>query len=142
MVKPLEKAIVDQVYAEMREGYARLKDGKPDEAEQHFLRAWALIPEPKLGWDISQITVIRIAKVYRSLKKFLEALRWARDVFKCKPLPGDAEPYILLGSIHFEAGELDAAREHFQKAFDLAGKRGFEGEDPAYLKFLKEKKKA
>lgn len=140
MVKPLDNAIAERVYAEMRQGYTLLKEGKADKAESFFLRAWDLIPDPKFGWDISQITIIRIAKFYRDARKFPEALRWAKDIFRCRPLPNDAEPYVVLGSIHLEAGELDAAREKFEKAFELAGKRGFDGEDPKYLKFLKEKK--
>ena len=140
MVTQLDQNIVDKIYAEMREGYARVKKGEYAEAEPHFLRAWHMIPDPRYDWDISQITVYRITKFYRDAKRFADAERWAQDAFKCNPLPGDGEPYVILGSVYFESGALNLARENFQKAFELSGERVFEGEDIRYFKFLKESK--
>lgn len=77
-----------------------------------------------------------MAKFYRDAKMYPQALRWAKDVFRCNPLRGDCQPYVVLGSIHLEAGDTAAALESLQKAYDLAGKRAFQGEDPKYLKFV------
>jgi len=137
MVQTLENH--EPIYNEMRKGLALLKSGDQGNAEQCILQAWKMIPDPQYNWDISQIVVIRIAKFFRDIKKFAEAEQWAQNIFKCNPAPGDAEPYIVLGSIYLESGDLMAARENLQKAFDLAGKRGFQGHDPKYLKFLKDK---
>lgn len=43
MVKSLDTTVVDQVYAEMREGYTLLKGGEASAAEPYFLR---LGPDP------------------------------------------------------------------------------------------------
>lgn len=138
MPNPLANDKVEQVYALMRDGYALLKDARIDEAEQCMLNAWDSIPDPKYDWDISQITVIRIAKFFRGIHRFDAARRWAEDVKKCNPSPGDAEPFILAGSIEYEAGNMVEAERLFNAAFALGGKRGFQGEDPKYLSLVKQ----
>ncbi len=127
----------EQVYTKIREGIALLKDGDATTAEKCILDAWGMIPEPKYDWDCSLIIVRKISTFFRDIKKFDAATQWANDIFKCNIPPGYSKPYIILGSIYLESGDLAAARSNFQKAFDLSGKRGFEGEDPKYLKFLK-----
>ena len=38
-------------------------------------------------------------------------------------------------------GSWDEARKYFEKAHEVSGRRVFQGEDPKYFKFLKEKRK-
>lgn len=135
MVQPLEKTLSDEIISCINAGYAQKKTGAYNEAERHYLRAWSLFPEPKYEWDSSQITLYSIADFYLEWKKFDKALDWVNLVFKTAVLPGDASPYVVIGKIYFEAANLDLAFDNFNKAFSLAKKRGFDGEDKKYLDF-------
>lgn len=137
MTKPLEKNIDEAILAERNAAYALRKQGDYQHAEGHYLKAWDLFPEPKYEWDSSQITIYRIADFYLEWKKFEQARHWAERVFKTNPLPGDGTPYVVLGKVYFESDEKELALENFKKAFSLAGKRAFEGEEKKYLDFLK-----
>jgi tetratricopeptide (TPR) repeat protein len=141
MVKPLEKAVDDAVMAEGNIAYDLKQKGRFEEAEAHYLKMWELFPEPKYDWDWSQQILNAIAEFYLEWQKYDKALFWANEVFKCGPLPGDGSPYLFLGKIYYEAGDLDEARRQLTKAFQLSGRRTFQGEDPKYFRFLKEKAK-
>lgn len=120
----------------MRNGYAKLREGNATAAESGFMAAWERIPEPRYSWDISQLTVIRLAKFYLEIQKFDDARSWAARIHECGPNPADGEPFVLQGSVEFVAGRLGEARAFFARAFDVAGRRAFRGEDPRYLKLI------
>lgn len=134
-VKPLPKAIHDQVMELGKPFQIAKKAGNFAAAEPYLLQMWATFPEPKFQWDWSQSYPTSIAGFYFEWQRFLEAEQWAREVFKCEPLPSDPCPYILLGKIYLEWGKDDLAKEHLVKAFEMGGRRGFVGEHPKYLKF-------
>ena len=104
-------------------------------AEKYLLAMWQEFPTPKYSWDWSENYLKSLANFYLEWRNFLEAERWAQEVFKCDPLPNDPGPYILLGKIYMEWGKEDLARENLVKAYEMGGRRGFVGEDPKYLKF-------
>lgn len=134
-VTPLPKAIHDEVM-ELGKPFKIAKNaGDLAGAEPYLLQMWQMFPEPKFNWDWSQSYLTSIAGFYFEWKRFAEAEHWAREVFKCEPLPNDPGPYILLGKIYLEWGKQDLAAENLVKAFDMGGRRGFAGEDPKYLKF-------
>lgn len=139
MAAPLDPAIRDQVFGDLRTARGLAEAGQVEEADLAIRRAWGQLPEPKLSWDISRTALSSIAKLYRDLGRFPEALTWANEYFNSNTLPGDGTPLILLGSIHYQAGDLEAAREHFHKAFVLAGKRAFAGENPEFFKLARAK---
>lgn len=115
------------------------KELKFSEAEERYLAAWNILPNPKHNWDSSQSILKSLVRFYFEIKNYFESEKWAREIFKCDILPGDAVPYIILGKVFFESGQIDLAREFLIKAFEIAGRRGFVGEDPKYLKFAQEK---
>lgn len=139
MVKPLEKSLDEKILAEMESGYSFEQVGDYESAEQHYLTAWELFPEPKFEWDSSQIRIYNIVDFYLGWKKYGEAERWAKQVFKTNPLPRDGTPYICLGKVYYEFGKMDLAFDNFKKAYLLAGKRAFQGEDKKYLDFYKKR---
>jgi len=139
MTKALEKEINEAILAERNTAYLFRKQGDYQRAEEHYLKAWTLFPDPKFDWDSSQITIYRISDFYLEWKKFDEALHWAKLVFKTNPIPSDGTPYVTLGKVYYEYEKVDLAFEHFKKAYSLAGKRGFEGEDKKYLDFYKKR---
>lgn len=139
MVQPLQKEIDSAVTAERNKAFEFKKQNNYQSAEKHYLKAWELLPEPKYDWDSSQILIYRISDFYLEWRKFEQALAWAKQVFDTKPLAGDGTPYITLGRIYFEAGDMDQAFSNFEKAFELAGKRAYDGEDKKYLEFYKKR---
>jgi tetratricopeptide (TPR) repeat protein len=141
MVRQLDKERDEIIRAEIGKAYHFKNGGHWEEGEKHLINAWQLYPEPKYNWDYSEMSLYIIAEFYLDWKKYDQAKKWAQEVFKCEPEPGDGTPYLFLGKIHYEEGELDEARKYFEKAHEVSGRRVFQGEDPKYFKFLKEKRK-
>jgi tetratricopeptide (TPR) repeat protein len=139
--KALDKITDEALGAELEEAYNLMIKKQFTEAEAHMKKAWGLIPEPKYQWDSSQSTIYNLSEFYLEWKRYDNAKFWAKEVFKCNPLPGDGTPHFFLGKIHFEAGEFDDARRQFEKAYEIEGRRAFQDEDPKYFKFLKQKEK-
>ena len=137
--KTLDELTTQAVYSEMKLGYELAKEKKYDESIPFFIKAWSLIPEPKYDWDISMISLFRITKIFRDAGLYQEALDWAEQIANCEPSPGDSGPLILKGSIYLEWGNEAEAKKFFELAYKVGGKRGFQGEDPRYLKILKSK---
>jgi tetratricopeptide (TPR) repeat protein len=141
MVRTLETTLVDPIYALMRDGLALAKQGRHQDGVPLFKKAWELLPEPKYEWDISQITLYRMAKFFRDAQLFGEAHAWIDQVAKCPGQLGDGKAELIKGTIYFAAGEMDSAFEWLDKAYQASGKRVFQGEDPKYLNFLKTRRK-
>jgi len=135
MVQSLEKLLDDRLRELMNAGYGEVQAGHFENAEKKYLQAWDIFPEPKFDWDSSQITLYGIAEFYLRWRSFDLALHWANLVFKTEPLPGDGSPYLTLGIIYFESGDLDSAFKNFQRAFELAKRRVFQGVEKKYLEF-------
>ena len=136
MVQPLDPKVVERIYTRMRAGYAKLDEGDVSAAESIFLAAWDDVPEPKFSWDISEITVTRITRVFLRTGRLEEARLWAARIHECEPEPGDGVPFILQGAVEFGAGRMDQARDFFARAFAASGRRAFRGEDPRFLKLI------
>jgi hypothetical protein len=136
MVQPLDTKFVDLIYAKMREGYAKLEEGDTAAAEVFFLAAWNDVPEPKYSWDISQITVSRIARMFLRIGRLDEARLWTARIHDCDPEPGDGIPFVLQGAVEFAAENWDEARSYFKRAYEASGRRAFRGEDPRFLKLI------
>lgn len=137
MVQPLDKDIDDKIGNELDIGYEIKEKSDFAAAEPHYLKAWEFFPEPKFNWDSSQITLYTIADFYFEWKKYDKALEWASLIYQTELLPGDGGPFVLVGKIHFEAGNLKLALDNLDKAYKLAGKRAFTNADKKYLEFYK-----
>lgn len=135
MVKPLPADIAKRKSDLRNQAFAAKQAGRHAAAENLYVESWAILPEPKHGWDWSQEIARGNSVFFLERKDFAQAEHWAREVFKCEPLPNDPCPYILLGKIYLEWGKQDLAAENLVKAFEMGGRRGFVGEDPKYLKF-------
>lgn len=135
MVHALPPTLDEKMISAMNAGYASKIAGNYALTEKFYLRAWELYPEPKYDWDSSQITLYSIADFYLEWRKFDTALEWANKVFLTGVISHDSSPYVVIGKIHFEAGNLDQAYKNFENAYALSKKRVFEGEDKKYLVF-------
>ncbi len=112
-----------------------IKSNNYQEAEKMLLLVWGLYPEPKYLWSSSMSLIKGIFKFYLAQNNYLQAEFWARELFKCKLLENDPEPYIMLGKVYLESGREQLAAEELIKAYEMGGRRGYVGEDPKYLKF-------
>lgn len=104
-------------------------------AESKLLAIWEAFPHPKHSWDSSESLIKTIVQYYIERKEFSSAESWVGELFKCKPLPGDPKPYLLLGKIYFESGKTELAKENLIKAYETGGRRGYANEGQKYLKF-------
>jgi tetratricopeptide (TPR) repeat protein len=139
MVQALDPALVDKIFTTMREGLPFRQQGAFAQAEPYYLQAWAMLPEPKQGWDISDVTIYTIAGLYREWKRFPEAKHWIAQALREDLQPHEFLQHREAGTIYFDAGELETARSYLEHAWHVGGVRAFQGEDPKYLKFLQEK---
>lgn len=140
VAKKLDSAIDEAIGEELDKAYDLMIKKQFSDAEPHMKRSWDLFPEPKYQWENSESTIRYLSEFYMEWEKYDEAMFWAKEIFKCNPLPGNGYPYFLLGKIHYELREFELARRQFEKAYELAGRREFQNEDQKYFKFLKEKK--
>lgn len=139
MVQQLDQRIENEIDAARNTGYEEQTKGNFEAAEIHYLRAWDLFPEPKYEWPSSMITLYKIGKFYQNWGKYEKATEWVEKVFNVDLLPGDPGPYVVLGSIAYDAGKLENAFQHFQKAYAIAGKRGFQRIDKKYFEFFRKR---
>lgn len=82
-----------------------------------------------------------IYNVYFSLKDYISAEKWAKEVFNCKiPYKATSE-LINLGKVYVELGLENEAMEQFEKANQKGKIRAFQGFDNKYLQFYLSHKK-
>jgi hypothetical protein len=120
-----------------RRGREALQGGDPRVAEEEFLAAWALVPEPKTSYDFGQLISRGVVTLYRDTGQFEKAKDWLKVVREAYGPEPDASVEFLAGTVHYEAGEHDAAFERFDDVFRGFGQRPFQGSKPDYLKFYK-----
>lgn len=95
-------------------GYALFRAGQYEEAEDHYLLAINLNPEPE--WTS---TVCRAAAmIYSDIKKNNEkAIRMYKQSLSLNP--NCAESYTSLGDIYFEEADYDLALSNYSKSIEL-----------------------
>ena len=101
-------------------GYALFTAGQYDEAEDHYLLAINLNPEPE--WTA---TVCRAAAlIYSDIKKNNEkAIRMYQQSLALSP--NCAETYTCLGDIYFDEEDYDLALENYTKSLQLSRKDAY-----------------
>ena len=137
----LDRQLDDAIFAECDAGATESDAGNFELAEKHYLKSWDMFPEPKFGWNSSQVRLYAISDFYLHWKQLKKALEWATLVFKTELLEGDGTPQLKVGIIQFEMEDLDAAYDSFRGAFTISGKRTFQGFDKKYLNFYLAKAK-
>ncbi|MDR2187586.1 MAG: hypothetical protein LBE62_05960 [Azonexus sp.] len=138
-IRKLPDHIYDELCAYGEKYRAAKAIGDIEKAEDYLSKLWLAMPEPKYFWDWSQSIIKSIAEFYFEEKNYTEAEKWAKQLFNCQVAPGDAGPYIITGKIYLESGNEALATEYLTKAVKLAGRRGFFGENPKYLKYAQQR---
>ena len=101
------------------------------------LRAgWNALPEPKFGWDSSQILTHHLIAFLRDTGKAHEALELSDLQFASGTADGfSGDPMIFRGSTLLALGRVDEARTILQDVLSKYGKREFVGENSRFLEF-------
>lgn len=135
LVQDLPKEIDQQEIACGKAYQEAMKAQDYAQAEKMLLLIWDFYPEPKLCWSSSMSLIKNIFEFYFARKNYKCAEAWANELQKCKLLPNDPEPRIILGKVYLESGREQLAAKELIKAYEMGGRRGYVGEDPKYLKF-------
>ena len=123
--------------------YMKLKDYP--KAETLLLKAWTLLPEPRLSWECHpQILSRLLMTCYTQQKDHANAVHWMKMVREAYEAPhrGD-DPAVDFweAQMNFELGLQDEAFHSFHSLYKKFKKRPFKGRDSKYLDFYFSKAK-
>ncbi|KKW37043.1 MAG: hypothetical protein UY85_C0065G0001, partial [Candidatus Peribacteria bacterium GW2011_GWB1_54_5] len=90
-------------------GSLRYREGKEEEALQHYLQSLAIRPNSQASYNLGQL--------YSAAGQTLEAMRAYRDALKNRP--DDVPTLVNLGVLEMRAGDLPRAIGHLKQARDL-----------------------
>jgi hypothetical protein len=111
-------------------------------AEESFLSAWKLIPDPKFDYDFFPQTMSRgLVEFYRDTAQFAKARAWLETVRQAYlPIDEASEATILFleATVDYDSGELVSAFQRFETLYKLYKMRPFQGQDDRYKRFFSE----
>ena len=141
MAKSPPDSVVTAIYSHGKKGREALERGDIGAAEADFIAAWNQLPEPKAQYDLSQSLSVGIISFYRDTKQFDKAKRWF-DTLRAAYGPGVNDyAEFLIGTVYFDAGDVDRAFEIFHDQYKRLKQAPFAGEDKRYLQFYKKRAK-
>lgn len=115
---------------------------EPERSEQMSLKAWGMLPEPKLGWNFySNIMPRDNLLFYRNTKQFDKAQHWLAVTRESYGPGRDESVEFLAATLWYEMGDLDKAFEEFDRQYKSYKTRPFQGKDKKYLDFYLSRKK-
>lgn len=133
----LEETIVSAV-----EKGNELHDSKSyEEALDEYNKAWEMLPEPKLGWEIASWIAACIYSAYFDMTSFTKAKEWAEVALQTRSSDIDTSPLIDLGMVCYELGQYDESYKYFDDAYIYGKARAFKERPKKYLDFYLAKKK-
>jgi len=130
----------DELYAEITKhsdiGEHYFEDGKYRKALEEYKKSFELIPEPKADWEASVWTLAAIGDSHYMLREFVSALKIFEQLMT--EYHEEDNPFVRVryGECLFETGNVEAAKEHLQAAFDMEGEEIFDNDK--YLKLISE----
>ena len=128
----------DELYAEITKhsdiGEHYFEDGKYRKALEEYKKAFELIPEPKTDWEASVWTLAAIGDSHYMLREFVSALKIFEQLMNEYHEESNPFARVRYGECLYETGNIEAAREHLQAAFDMEGEEIFDNDK--YLKFI------
>jgi tetratricopeptide (TPR) repeat protein len=136
-------ALEEKIVSIIEFGNSLNTDGDHISALREYEKAWALMPEPKLEWDmIGSWLAGSFYTAYFGLSDFENAKHWAELQLKAENSDIDTAPLIDLGMVCFELGDNEASYRYLDKAYQYGKERAFKERPKKYLDFyLAEKKK-
>ncbi len=134
--EPLLPTVLDEIQGKLEVGDEALDAGEYATALARYREAAALLPEPRLGHDISYAVHAALGDGYFFAEDFQQAAAALRDALKAADGLADPVVHLRLGQAYFEMGDLDRAFDSLMYAYALDGRNVFQGEDGKYLAFL------
>lgn len=135
--KNLEEIIVSRV-----EKGNELHDVKSyEEALDEYKKAWELLPDPKLGWEVSSWISACIYSAYFDMAAFKKSKEWAEITLQTRGSDIDTAPLIDLGMVCYELEEYDESYKYFDDAYSYGKARAFKERPKKYLDFYLGRKK-
>ncbi len=108
-------------------------------AESLLLKAWFLLPEPKLSWDYHpQILAKLLMNCYTHLKDAGKAHDWmitVREAYEAPHIGDDPCVDFWEAQMNYELGLQEEAFNSFHSIYKKFKKRPFKGRDSKYLDF-------
>lgn len=105
-------------------------------ALREYEKAWALLPESKLEWEmISSWLAGSFYTAYFGLSDFENAKYWAELQLKAENSDIDTAPLIDLGMVCFELGDNEESFKYLDKAYQYGKERAFKERPKKYLDF-------
>ncbi|NTS77879.1 hypothetical protein HR060_13550 [Catenovulum sp. SM1970] len=121
------------------QAFNKLDEGNTVKAQKIAEHAWSLLPEPKYDWDVTLSLVSDICEMYRELSLFESSHKIVDELISSGHLKEYQDgPLFLKGTIYFEQGKTDEAKQWFDKANTISKGRCFVGEPKKYKAFFDE----
>ncbi|MIG38920.1 tetratricopeptide repeat protein [Salmonella enterica subsp. enterica] len=128
----------------MSEGNVLYSQGKIDEAIDNsisILNELDVVYGDRYKSEEARLIMMNLYDIYFSRGDYIEAKKWASDIFKCNVPNIATSELVNLGAVCLELGENDEAYECFLKAYEKGKHRAFKEYDPKYWEFFKSKHK-
>lgn len=139
MAVNIDESLRIQIYGYLAEASKKIDANELPEAEKLCRLAWGLWPEPKGDLDVSEVLLRAIVNRLRAIGAHEAALAYIAEFLESVPPGYDYYgPNFFIGTLQYEQGLLDSAREYFLKANAQSRGRCFVEEDPKYKKFFQQ----
>lgn len=137
-MQDLDPNLRDQIDLMFRSARQFFNDGRTELAIETALAAWAKLPEPKFGWDVSKGYTHALAGLYRDAKHFREAVALMEALFASGSVRSHQDrPYFVLGTIYYEMGDMEQARRWLSEADRISKGRCFREQPEKYRAVVK-----
>lgn len=125
----------NEIVATVESGNAFEEEGKLEEAFTYYEKAWSMLPEPKLSWEIASWIASCCSSVYFSRGEFEQAKPWSEISLQTRGSSIDTGPLIDLGMVCLELKQHDEAFQYFDRAYQYGKNRAFQGRPKKYLDY-------
>jgi tetratricopeptide (TPR) repeat protein len=116
-----------------------LRERKRDaEALAAYQRAWAAVPEPRHDWDGAKWLLRGIAGLHLERGELDAGIAWLHEAERAFFGADDSGTLFKLGRAYLDRGDLATAKAYLRRAWDVSEGRAFRGEDPKYLRLLRD----
>lgn len=135
--------LAEKIMSLMTEGNEFDESGQKNEALAAYQKAWELLPDFKLDWDLLTGWISgSLYNYYLDSSDFKLAKHWAEIALKGRSSEIDTGPIVSLGIACFELDEHEEAYRLFDEAYRYGKSRAFQERPKKYLTFYLDKKKS
>jgi len=126
----------ERIQSLCKKGDVLAKQSKYPAALEQYWAAWDLLPEPRTDWEAATWILAAIGDANFLGGDFTAGRDNLSLAMHCPDAIGNPFLHLRLGQCQFELGNLERAGDELARAYMVAGKDIFEGEDK-YFQFLK-----